>query len=121
MMVLLCEKQTEYRIRLGECMVSWSSRLYVGENLKKKKEKAITSINNKEATFGVYCIAFASNPCNLFDIMDANELLFPFYKKAEVKIIGLAKGKMEAVNLVQEMLMEVYNKTGNFDVRAYFT
>jgi hypothetical protein len=102
-------------------MVQWTSRLYVGDKMKKKKDKVVASINNKEATFGVYCIAFASHPSNLFDIMDANELLFPHYKKTDVRIVGLAKGREEAINLVQDMLMEVYNKTGEFDVRTYFT
>ncbi|HWT75583.1 MAG TPA: hypothetical protein VN258_12830 [Mobilitalea sp.] len=102
-------------------MISWTSRLYVGEKMKKKKEKVIASINNREATFEVYCIAFASHPDNLFDIMDANELLFPFYKKSQIQIVGLAKGKDEAIHLVKDMLMEIYNQTGNFDVRAYFT
>jgi hypothetical protein len=102
-------------------MILWSSSLYIGEKMKKKKEKVISSINNREATFGVYCIVFASHPGNLFDIMEANELLFPHYKKAEVRIVGLAKGKEEAIKLVRDMLMEVYNKTGGFNVRAYFT
>ena len=102
-------------------MVQWATRLYIGEKIKKKKDKVIASINNREATFNVYCITFASQPCNLFDIMDANELLFPHYKKAEVQIIGLAKGKEEALALVQEMLMEVYQETGEFNVRTYFT
>lgn len=102
-------------------MILWTSRLYVGEKMKKKKEKVMASINNREATFGVYCIAFASNPSNLFDIYEANELLFPHYQKTEVRIVGLAKGKQEATLLVQGMLTEIYNKTGNFDVRNYFT
>jgi hypothetical protein len=102
-------------------MISWSSRLYIGENMKKKKDRVVSSINNCEVTFGVYCIAFASHPSNLFDIMDANELLFPHYKKSEIRIVGIAKGKEEAVGLVQDMLMEIYNSTGGFDVRSYFT
>lgn len=102
-------------------MIVWTSNLYVGDKMKRKKAKAVASINKREATFGVYCIAFASNPNNLFDIMDANELLFPHYKRMEVQIVGLAKGKEEAMKLVQYMLMEVYNRTGNFDVRNYFT
>jgi hypothetical protein len=88
--------------------------------MKKKKNKVIASINNREATFGVYCIAFASHPSNLFDILDANELLFPHYQKAEVTVVGLTKGRDEAIELVQSMLMEVYQKTGDFDVRTYF-
>lgn len=102
-------------------MIQWTTKLYIGDKMKKKKENAITSINKREATFGVYCIAFASHPSNLFDIMDANELLFPHYKKSNTCIVGLAKGKEEAVSLVRDMLMEVYNETGDFDVRTYFT
>jgi hypothetical protein len=89
--------------------------------MKKKNEKVVASINNREATFGVYCITFASHPSNLFDIIEANELLFPHYQRSQIRIIGLAKGKEEAVTVVQDMLMEVYNKTGEFDVRSYFT
>jgi hypothetical protein len=102
-------------------MILWTSRLYIGDKMKKKKEKVMASINNREATFGVYCIAFASHPSNLFEIIEANELLFPHYQKSEVRIVGLAKGKEEAVILVQDMLLDVYNKTGDFDVRTYFT
>lgn len=102
-------------------MIQWTAKLYIGDKMKKKKNKAITSINNSKATFNVYCIAFASNPCNLFDIMDANELLFPHYRNSDVCIVGLAKGKAEAIELIRKMLMEVYNETGNFNVRAYFT
>lgn len=102
-------------------MISWNSRLYVGEKMKKRQEKVISSINNREATLGVYCITFASHPANLFDILEANELLFPHYNRSEIRIVGLAMGKEEAVRLVQEMLMEVYGKTGGFNVRAYFT
>lgn len=102
-------------------MVLWASRLYYGDRIKKKRKKAIASINDRKATFNIYCIAFASNPDNLFDIMDANVLLLPPYNKVDVRIVGLAQGKEEAVSLVHDMLMEVYHKTGAFDVRTYFT
>lgn len=102
-------------------MISWTSSLQVGEKIKKKRDKAIASINNSEATFGVYCITFAAHPDNLFEIMDANQLLIPYYKKSDIHIVGLAKGKREALCLVEKMLMEVYKQTGNFNVRAYYT
>lgn len=102
-------------------MIRWITALYIGDKMKKKKDKVIASINNSEATFNVYCITFASNPNNLFDIMDANELLFPHNKKNDICIIGLAKGKAEAILLAKTMLTEIYNQTGEFNVRAYFT
>lgn len=102
-------------------MISWASNIYFGKRIRKKKDKIIESINNNQVTFEVYCIVFASHPDNLFDIMDANELLFPHYKDRQFYIVGLARGKQEAYELVQGMLMEVYKKTGKFDVRTYFT
>ena len=77
-------------------MIQWASRLYISDNLKKRKDKAIASINSRRMTYDVYCIAFASSPNNLFDIMNANELLFPYYLKTDVRIVGLAKGSQEA-------------------------
>ncbi len=102
-------------------MILWNSCLYIGDKMKKKKDRVIASINKREATFGVYCIAFASHPANLFDIYEANELLFPYYQKADIKIVGLASGRQEAVDLIHDMLMEVYHRTGEFNVRTYFT
>lgn len=109
-------------IRLGGVgMIQWVSRLYIGNQLKRKKDKAIASINNRSLTSDIYCIAFASQPSNLFDIINANELLFPHYQNTDIRIVGLAKGRDEATSLVQDMLMEVYQKTGAFVVREYFT
>lgn len=102
-------------------MIQWASKLYIGDKLIKKKDKAVAKINKRKATSDVYCIAFASQAHNLFDIMDANELLFPHYKKTDITIVGLAKGQDEALGLAQDMLMEVYNNTGSFGVREYFT
>ncbi|MBE5968490.1 MAG: hypothetical protein E7255_16310 [Lachnospiraceae bacterium] len=102
-------------------MIRWTSRLYIGEKLKKKKKRAIRSITKQKVTYGIYCITFASHPDNLFDIMDANELMFPHYQRADICIVGLANGRDEAVGLVRDMLMEVYRETGDFKVRSYFT
>lgn len=102
-------------------MIRWANQLLIGDNVKVKKDKVVASINNREAIYGIYCITYASHPKNLFDILDANELLFPHYKNADIFIVGLAKGKDEAIFMVQNMLLEVYNNTGGFDVRAYFT
>lgn len=111
----------EYYMYLeGIPMIQWASKLYIGDKLMKRKDKTIASINNRRLTYDVYCIALASHPGNLFDIMNANELLFPHYQRTEVKIVGLAKGREEAISLVQDMIMEIYQNTGSFNVRDYF-
>ncbi len=102
-------------------MVQWANELYMGYKMNKRASRVIDCINNRKAVMNIFCICLASHSDNLFDIMDANELLFPHYKNVDVTIIGLAKGKEEAIDLVHDMIMEVYEATGEFDVRTYFT
>jgi len=100
-------------------MIEWVNDLYVTENIK-NKDKAIDNINRGKLTSGIYCIAFATNPKNLFDIYNAKELIFPYYKKQKTVIVGLAQGKNEAILLVEKILLEIYTNTGEFKVREYF-
>ncbi|HHX11631.1 MAG TPA: hypothetical protein GX731_02330 [Clostridiales bacterium] len=102
-------------------MIHWSPKLYVGDKLKSKLDKTIKSIDNRKVTYGVFCITFASNRDNLFDILNANELRFPYYQRSDIYIVGLTKGREEALVMVQDLLIEVYQNTGEFKVREYFT
>lgn len=101
-------------------MIVWSDHLYFSESVKKKHRRAIFAIKHGRRMSNLYCIAFASNEENLFDILPANELLFPHYKHSEVHILGLANGKQEACELVQDMIIDIYRDTGDFKVRSYF-
>ena len=68
----------------------------------------------------LYCISVATNETNLLDIISCNELLFAYYKKNTVRVLGLAASYKEAIQLVTSILMNVYNDTGGFDVRGYY-
>ena len=102
-------------------MIRWANNLYISENIdSKSKRKIMKDMEKGKLTFEVYCITFASNPKNLFDIINANEFLFPYYDKKEMYILGMALSKHEAFLLVKDMLEEVYRETGDFQVREYF-
>lgn len=102
-------------------MVRWSENLYLSDGIDpKKKRKLQKAIENGNLTFEVYCITIASNPDNLFDIINVNELLFRYYSRKDMYILGLARSKEEASLLVKDMIAEIYNKTGAFEVRGYF-
>lgn len=102
-------------------MIKWAKNLFLSENITpKKKAKIIKSIEKKNLMLEVYCITFASNPENLFDIINANEFLFPYYDKREIQVLGVALSKQEAFWLVKDMLEEIYRETGGFQVREYF-
>lgn len=102
-------------------MIIWSDNLYYSKDIKETKKMRIKkSIEKGKLNFEIYCITYASNDKNLFDIMNSNELLFPYYANKDMYIVGLATSKEEAILLVVDLLMEVYNNTGDFLVRDYF-
>lgn len=103
-------------------MIEWSEKLYYSEEIKNKKiNKIKKAVNDGKLLFEIYCITFASNEKNLFDIMNVNELLFPYYQRKNIKILGLAASKEAAVLLVVDMIMEVYREKDDFNVRTYFS
>ena len=68
----------------------------------------------------LYCIILASDGHNLFEIIGCNELRFNYYRKRDLFVVGLTYSYKNAVELVTSIIMEVYEKTGAFDVHSYF-
>lgn len=101
-------------------MIKWAEKLYLSEDFKKKKRKIIRAVEKGSVTFETYCITFASNPDNLFDIINVNELAFSYYANREIYVVGLAGSKGQAKLLVKDMVEEIYSNTGGFHVRDYF-
>ncbi|HHX55277.1 MAG TPA: hypothetical protein GX705_02915 [Clostridiales bacterium] len=103
-------------------MISWSNQLYLSKSIDKKELKSIKKKLDKNKFFkSIYCITFASNIENLFDIYNVKQFVFPYYKKKKIHILGLAKSKKEAFELISKMIEDIYKETGEFKVRDYFT
>lgn len=102
-------------------MIKWYPKLYMDEEIKKKQKKVKKLLEKEKITLSIYCIVFASNPENLFDIICANELYFAHSKRNTVFILGLAQSRESAIKLVQVIIQEVYDNKKNVDVRSYFS
>lgn len=101
-------------------MITWSSCLTIGDGVGKKRERIKRRLEQGKLVNGIFLITEPSNKENLFDILDTKWLLLPYYKKRNLFVYGLARGKDEAAELVVRMLEEVYRETGEFKVREYF-
>lgn len=99
--------------------MKWYQELYTGESIKGKTEKIKWKINHNAGQIQVYMISFASNPDNLLDIIPAWNVMQKHYPKKNLWIVGLAKGWEEAVEVVTQIVAEVYENTGGFRVRDY--
>lgn len=101
-------------------MIKWYEDLYLDNNVTKNVRKYMKKIEKARPVYNVFCIALASNENNVFDIINANELLFPYYKRQNICIIGLALGRDSAFEMVREIIEEMYENTGGFCAREYF-
>lgn len=99
--------------------MKWYDDLYVGSSIIKKTEKIKWKIRHNAGQIDIYVIALASNPQNLLDIIPAQELMQKAYPKKQLYVIGLARGFEEALEVVTQIIDEVYQKTGGFEVMPY--
>ena len=66
----------------------------------------------------VYTISLASGR-DLFDIMHCANFKQKNYDRSGLYIIGIASSYREAVNLVQRMVMDFYEKYGTFRFKEF--
>lgn len=99
--------------------MKWYDKLYVGESIKGKEARIKWNINHNAGTISIYVIALASNPDNLLDMIPARELMQKGYPKQNLRIIGLAKGYDEGVEVITQIIHDTYQNTGNVDVYSY--
>lgn len=93
--------------------------IYFGEEAKKNKKKILYRIKHRKIQKDIYVITLASNEDNLMDIYAANTLLQPGYKKADIKVIGVAIGQDEAYALATAIIQDLYTKTNEFKIKEY--
>lgn len=101
-------------------MIKWYPDLYLDEKAEKKIKKLKTKIEEGKLTINLYCVCLATNPDNILDIMNTNELLFRHYSNTTVFIVGLAYSRQGAVKLVEQIALDIYNQTDDFSAKDFF-
>ena len=99
--------------------MEWYENLYAGESIKHKINKIKWKIRHNAGQIDIYVITLASNTNNLLDIIPAQELMQKAYPKKDLYVIGLAHGYDEALEVVTQIIDEVYQQTGGFAIAAY--
>lgn len=100
-------------------MLNWYKNLYIGDNAKKKPKKLIHKINQGAGVIDVYVITLAVNPENSLEIFSANLLMQSALRRNCPTIIGLAKGYEEALEIIEQIVNEVYQETGTAEIRTW--
>ena len=98
------------------------SDLYLSEFLRKRPrrtKKIIRRIKRKNLVNDAYALSLKKYG-GLMDMIYAPHLSKRFYPTDDIYIVGLAEDKKSAALLSADIIMEVYKKTGSFDVYDYF-
>lgn len=92
--------------------------LYTGLAAGQEKDRIIKNIKKGNFQAGVYVISLSACKEDLLDIIPSFMLRAQRYK--DLKILGIALTREEAFEVGSEIIMDVYKKTGAYDVRGYF-
>ncbi|MDO4337593.1 MAG: hypothetical protein Q4C91_05825 [Eubacteriales bacterium] len=99
-------------------MLKWQENYYVGEGIK-NPEAIRRKIDQGKMAPGIYLLTLSPNPDNLMEILPAITLIQDAAYRLCPDIIGMARGKDEAIQLAADVLMEAYRRTGTFRVEEY--
>ena len=92
--------------------------LYLAEGIR-KKEKVIRKLEKNQLQMNIHIITLSQNEEDQLEIYNSMILLQPEFPHDDFFVVGIAKGYEDAVEIVEEIAQEVYNKTKGADIRSY--
>ena len=94
-------------------------KLYLDEHTQRKKEEILERLAQNKWQIEVYLITLSKSEKNHLDIYDSALWLQKAIVKDEQFLVGIASGYNEALELVEMITKEVYDKTKGTDIKGY--
>lgn len=91
---------------------------YIGNDVK-NPTRIRTRITAGKFVPDIYVVTLSDNPGNILEFFPAGMLVQRGARAACPLIIGMARGKSGAIQMVQDMIEQVYTETGNFKIKEY--
>lgn len=93
--------------------------LYTGTSVTNKKNQYLLNLMNGSFTHSVHLITLAQGLQNHLEIFASSLLHQHVYDEKEIFIVGIAGEYYEAVELVEKIVQDVLDQTGNTQIRNY--
>lgn len=88
--------------------------LYVGKKAEPVCRQILQGLSEKRLQPEVYVITPPRNGNNVLDIYPSALLLLPPYRDEELTVVGIAVTYWEALEVVRDIVDDMYQKTGAF-------
>lgn len=99
--------------------IRWYKHLYLGPSLEGLERTIRYEIKYRKIPLGYYLLTLPSCDNNLFDILPAETVKMPWMRKTILDVVGVASSKQEAIDMAAKIIYNVYETTGNIDIKAY--
>lgn len=97
----------------------WYNDLYVGYNALDNKKDIIRKIKKGKIQNNKYVIALPFNDYDVLDIYPSYVLTQKWYRESDIVIVGIAEGTEETLDMLQLVIMDCLNETGEVNVKKY--
>ncbi len=85
-------------------MINWDDNLIIEEKLRRRSKRLMKRLEKGKYCWNLYLIASPTNEANLYDIHEAKNLIFPYYREKEIRIFAMASSMEEAQNQLLQLL-----------------
>lgn len=95
-------------------------KIIFGDEAEKDKKRILKALKKDKLLMGIYLITVPEKN-GLLEIYPSYVLTgMELYRTKELKLVGIADGYSEAVDMVASSVLDCYNTQGNFDLKKYF-
>ena len=93
--------------------------MYYGETASENKLFSRWRLKHGKPPWDTYVLTLPQYNGGLLEIRKLSLLKHKFYKRHPLTVVGVANGYDEAVQLAADIVREVYEKKGSFDIKGY--
>lgn len=98
----------------------WYEKLYCGEKAAKSKSRLIRRLEKGKLEPDVFVLTLPeSRDSNILDIYRSVTLKQSHFDGKDKYVVGIAKGREEAMDIVTGLVDEMYKSGNNFNIRTY--
>ena len=93
--------------------------LYIGESARNTAEQMVEDVRSGRYVKDVYVLIEPLGEGEQIQVLQSYYLRQRYYQERDPMVLGVAKGKSEAIQLVVQMTQEAQDHFGRPDLRAY--
>ncbi|MEE0954777.1 MAG: hypothetical protein U0L49_03060 [Eubacterium sp.] len=101
--------------------MEFRKELYLGEEAEKHYLEYRNALKRGKPYPELYAITYAVGEGDQLDIVNGMMLTIKSVRERLPQIVGIAKGKEEALKVVRRIAEETFRATGTCDMRAYLS